>query len=359
MLKMNNPFKFGTIVEDQYFTDRKQELEAVNRALASENHLTIISPRRYGKSSLVRKAVEQSGRPSVTVNMQMIGNESEFAARILKEVFKLKRWEKIKHLLTHFSVIPTITTNPLSDNIEVSFRTGEDSPSLIDDALSLLEKISSPKDKLIVVFDEFQEAVEIKKGMDKRLRGIIQGQKGINYIFLGSQEAMMSEIFENEKSPFYHFGTLIRLTKIPEMDFNEYITDRLSETLREAAVDTAKEILSVTRCHPYYTQQLSSQVWEISAYETDNDNLVKKATERLIMNHGLDYDRLWASFNRTDRATLKTLSFGRNPLTDRSFPTSTAYSSIKRLERAGYIIRDAEYEVEDPFFRQWIIKENE
>ena len=81
--------------------------------------------------------------------------------------------------------------------------------------MALLEKSTNNKKRLIVVFDEFQEIQSIQKGFDKQLRSIMQQQKGLNYILLGSQESMMEEIFEKKKSPFYHFGQLIRLQKIP------------------------------------------------------------------------------------------------------------------------------------------------
>ena len=80
---------------------------------------------------------------------------------------------------------------------------------------------------MIVVLDEFQEIIGIEKGIDKRLRAFMQEQNMISYIFLGSQESMMTQIFERKRSPFYHFGQLMRLDKIPFDDFLLYIKERL------------------------------------------------------------------------------------------------------------------------------------
>ena len=178
----------------------------------------------------------------------------------------------------------------------------------------------------------------------------MQHQKNLNYILLGSQESMMEAIFEKKTSPFYHFGQMIRLPKIPYEDFLTYITERLPNK----STLVAEEILGFSACHPYYTQQLSSQVWEMMKYQKINDDVVRKAVDALVSMHDLDYERLWQNLNRTDRFTLKQLVLNRQPLQNRNQATSTSYSSLLRMIKSGLIVRSTHYEVEDPFFRQWI-----
>ena len=106
--------------------------------------------------------------------------------------------------------------SPMTDEVSVSFQPSTDNGSTaIEDVLNTIQKVSTPQNKLIVVLDEFQSILEIDKNMDKQLRSIMQEQTDINYIFLGSQESMMTDFFERVKSPFYHFGMLMRLNKIP------------------------------------------------------------------------------------------------------------------------------------------------
>ena len=352
---MRNPFKLGTIVEDEYFTDRTLELQQIMRVMESENHLILISPRRFGKSSLVIKAAKQMERPYLLLNLQKVITTQDLAAKLLKEVFKLYTWEKVKHLMTHFHFVPTISTNPITNGIDVSFQPTSESNVLLEDAMALLEKVSTPERRLIIIFDEFQEIMQIAKGLDKQLRAIMQMQKGLNYILLGSQESMMTEIFERKKSPFYHYGTLMHLNKIPYQDFFDYLNERLSSVLPNDSITVSNEILGLTNCHPYYTQQLASQVWELSNYEDIKDNVVNEAMKRITSNHDLDFERLWVKFNRMDKQTLQALSQGKNPLQNRQLATSTTYSAIKRLMRMGYVIRSEKYEIEDPFFKHWII----
>ena len=122
----------------------------------------------------------------------------------------------MKHYLRNFRIIPSINMNPMTDEVSVSFQPSTDNGSTaIEDVLNTIQKVSTPQNKLIVVLDEFQSILEIDKNMDKQLRSIMQEQTDINYIFLGSQESMMTDFFERVKSPFYHFGMLMRLNKIP------------------------------------------------------------------------------------------------------------------------------------------------
>lgn len=355
---MDNPFKSGTLVEEPYFTDRIEELARIGQFLKSENHLVLISPRRFGKSSLVSKAVRQSGRPYVWVNMQQVLSREDFAAKLLKSIFKQFKIEKVKHFLRHFRVLPSVSLNPVTDEISVSFQPLVDSTAVFEDSMALLGEVSSTEHKLIVVFDEFQDVLEIDKHIDKELRAIMQEQKSINYVLLGSQESMMTDIFERPKSPFYHFGRLMRLGKIPQEDFTKYLQDRLS-SVTEHASTISQQILDFTDNHPYYTQQLASTVWDLIVLGKGDDHILSKAVNDIVQTHDLDYERLWLTFNKTDQLMITIICQGHNPIKTRLLPTSTMTSSLKRLVKKGYVINKEkdEYVMEDPFFKEWLIKQ--
>ena len=346
---MKNPFKFGTIVDGQFFTDRTRELQYVQQMLRSENHLVLISPRRFGKSSLVNKALTQTERKHILINMQNVTSVQNFTVRLMSALFRLYPGERLKHLMPHFRIVPTISTNPMNGSVDVSFNPSMNTDVMLEDAMELLQKVSTETNRLIVVLDEFQEVVNIAKGFDKQLRSIMQTHKHINYVFLGSQESMMENIFEKKKSPFYHFGQLMRLAKIPYEDFKQYVAERLNEKL-------AEDILAFTDCHPYYTQQISAQVWDLVNYEHETTDIIPKAIERLVTLHDLDFERLWLNFNKSDRRVLQELSKpdSVNPLADRTTPTSTTFSVLKKLMKQGYVIKTNRYEIEDPFFRKWV-----
>ena len=351
---MENPFKFGTIVEEEFFTDRVEEVEYIEQFMKSANHLVLISPRRFGKSSVVAKAVKHSGRKHITVNLQQVTSVSDFSAKLLKEFFKVHPMERVRHLITHFRVIPIVSTNPLTGALDVTFQPGIDGTILIEDVLTLVEKAHTEQDRMIVVLDEFQEICDLAPKFDKQLRSIMQNQKHINYILLGSQESMMADIFENKKSPFYHFGELMRLGKLPREDFHRYLSERLAGCFAENHEELSDRILDYTGCHPYYSQQLAANIWQIGVLQPASPDPVKKAIDQIVTTHSLDYERLWMNFKRTNKWILQRLASGK-PLQSGEYRTSTIYSALKRLQQDGYVIYSDHYELEDPFFKEWIL----
>lgn len=354
---MKNPFKFGTVVKEEFFTDRQKELQYICRVMDSENHLALISPRRFGKSSLVLKAVKLLKRPYIMLNMQSITSTKDLSNRILESVLKLYPMKNLKVLLRNFRIVPTISTNPLNDNIEVSFNpfSKDNNDMILEDVLQLVNEVSTEKKRVILIFDEFQEIKEIEKGLDKKLRGILQLQDKINCIFLGSQESMMEEIFNDKKSPFYHFGLIMQLKCIPEDEFFQFLNERFSKITAQSE-SISHEILQVTHCHPYYTQQLAFQVWDAIQYQKIGNDVVNQAIGQLVQMHDLDFERFWINLNKTDRNTLKLLAQGKSPMMQRDTSTSTSFSSLKRLTKNGYAIKTDTYEIEDPFFQRWILQ---
>ena len=353
---MENPFKFGTIVEEEYFTDRVDEVAYICQFVQSANHLVLISPRRFGKSSVVAKAIRQSGRKSITVNLQQVTSVADLSAKLLREFFKIHPVQRIKHAITHFRIIPTITTNELTGMLDVQFQPGVDANVLLEDVMALIEMSQSEENRLIVVLDEFQDVLDLDRHLDKKLRAIMQEQKHINYILLGSQESMMTDIFEKKKSPFYHFGQLMRLGKLPRADFHRYLSERLATCFPEQCDELSDQILDYTGCHPYYSQQLAANIWQTGVLNPESTRPFNDAIRHIIVSHGLDYERLWANLSRTNKWLLQRLASGGSLQTG-EYPTSTMYSALKRLQKEGYVIYADGYELEDPFFKEWVLKE--
>ena len=105
---MNNPFKFGTIVEEPYFTNRVREIAEVKSVLKSGNHPIIISPRRYGKTSLMNKVFKSINRPYAMLDLQLITSVEDFAARLLKRLYRIYPSQKMKDTVKNFRILPVI-----------------------------------------------------------------------------------------------------------------------------------------------------------------------------------------------------------------------------------------------------------
>ena len=359
--KRNNPFKFGTVVDTPYFTDREKEMKKIRSLLSGENHLIIISPRRYGKTSLIFRVMKEMKRPYIDVDLQVITSADDLAAQLLKRIYRIYPFEKIKQFIRHFRVIPTLSVNPLTNEMDVSFQNISPAPVVLEDVLSLLNQLTTKRKKLIVLFDEFQNIKKIGKGLDQALRSFMQHHTNINYVFLGSQESLIRGIFEHKSSPFYHFGFLFPLGKIPREAFSTFLTERFG-MITSSAATLAAAILDITSCHPYYTQQLAFTTWEILTRDQDTKDPVTQAVDELVRYHDIDYERLWNTLNRTDMKVLIGMTFsGLSPLSEdfsRQFdpgPVSTIYSSLQKLMKEGFVIKTEKgYKIDDPFFRKWI-----
>lgn len=368
-MNKTNPFKFGSIVDDPYFTNRVHELTQIESLFQSQNHLILISPRRYGKTSLIMKVLGTLDRPFVFLNLQLITDVPDFASQLLKRIYRIYPFERLKQLVKNFRVLPNLILNPSSNEVEISFQAHTSSLPMLEDVLNLLETLGNKGKRPIVVFDEFQDINRLEKDLDRKMRAILQNHKHINYAFLGSMESMMLEIFEKKKSPFYHFGQLLPLDRIPKEDFKEYLRKGYQEKSLQAD-ELSEAILNFTRCHPYYTQQLAFTIWENTELKGSIDALLEQAISRLIQIHDMDYERLWLTQNQTDKKVLIALVQKESAILSDKVnkkygisATSTAFSSLKRLMKQGYINKISGssrmpgiYELDDPFFAEWINK---
>jgi len=356
-----NPFKFGTVVDGVYFTDREDELSEIGSYLKSENHLIVISPRRFGKTSLIRKVLKESDRRFIYLDLQLIVSEEDFASQLLKRVYRIFPMQKIKGYIKSFRLIPSVIMNPVTGEFEISFKPGSRDLNPLEDVLNLIEKLGKEDKKIIAVLDEFQDIFRINTGLDRMLRSVMQNHKNINYVFLGSSESMIREIFEKKDSPFYRFGTLLILGKIPEEKFRLFLEYNFTGFIKEAGI-VSEAILKITGSHPYYTQQLAFMVWELLGRQDYVTGIVETAADEIVTSHDNDFELLWNTLNRTDMMVLAGMSASDlSPLTDEfsklygTGASSTVFSALQRLVKKGMIIKEgSSYYIDDPFFKRWI-----
>jgi AAA+ ATPase superfamily predicted ATPase len=244
----SNPFKFGSVVDDPYFTNRVEELKQIGQVFHSANHLILISPRRFGKTSLVMKAVKSLDRPYLFLDLQLITDIKDFAVQMLRRIYRIYPFEHLKQLVKNFRIVPSLTINPLNNAIDIEFQPVSTEMPLLEDVFNLLEKLGDKRQRPIVILDEFQDIKRIDARLDRKLRSFIQHHENVNYVFLGSFESMMREIFEKKKSPFYHFGQLLLLDKIPRQEFKNYLVNGFNGKCENAEL-LSEKFLGITDCN--------------------------------------------------------------------------------------------------------------
>ena len=360
-----NPFRFGNVVTGQYFTNREKEIKEITSEIKAGQHIVLMSPRRYGKSSLVNEVMKSSGVKWFRINMELISDEVDLANYYVKNALSLSKFEKMKHHLKKLKIQPYIQLNSVTNEISVSFSAEKRNIStLLSDSLQLPEEIAkATKQKIVVVFDEFQDIRRIAPMLERKMRGIFQYHENVTYVFIGSQESMIRDIFQNKKNSFYKFGRHITLNKIDEAAFTSYILKRFSAQKVDAS-KIVKNILIFTDCHPYYTQQLCHEIYILGEKKVLSLGIIDKAVDQIVTEHHADYSRWWNSLITTERKVILGIVFGEGNPTSQKFikkygikSASTSGSVVTKLLAVGTLVKtDAGIKIEDPFWAKWILK---
>lgn len=265
------PFIFGVAASGENFTDRKNETARLLTNFRHGVNTVLISPRRWGKTSLVQKvaALAQSDDLRV-VYLDIFSCRSDkefydaFASAVLRQTSsKWKEWvENAKSFLSR--IRPKISFG--SDSVAEFTVSLEMDPQSDDVAeiLQLPEKIAQEKGvKIVVCIDEFQQIAEFKdsKTFQKRLRTVWQLQKNVSYCLFGSKKHLMNELFEKKSLPFYKFGDAIYLQRIPATDWVDYICERFKATGKTISPELAERVCVAVECHSSYVQQLAWLIW--------------------------------------------------------------------------------------------------
>ena len=267
----SKPFIFGVATSGDNFTDRVKETERLLLNFKHGVNTVLISPRRWGKTSLVQKVcrLAQSEKLKV-VYIDIFSCRSDrdfydaFAEAVLKQTSsKLDEWlENAKLFLSRISPKITFGTDPMTD-FSVSLELNPKSDD-VNDILQLPEKIAQKKGiNIVVCIDEFQQIAEFKdsKTFQKRLRTVWQLQGSVSYCMFGSKMHLMNELFEKKSLPFYKFGDAIYLPKIGTADWVDYICGRFEATGKHISRELAERICLKVDNHSSYVQQLAWLVW--------------------------------------------------------------------------------------------------
>lgn len=287
----NKPFIFGVATSGDNFTDREKETERLLLNFRHGVNTVLISPRRWGKTSLVQKVCRLAQSDSLKiVYIDIFSCRSDrdfydaFASAVLKQTSsKVDEWlENIKLFLSRSSPKISMGADPMTD-FSVSLELNPKNED-IDEILQLPEKIAQKKKcNIVVCIDEFQQIAEFKdsKTFQKRLRSVWQLQKSVSYCLFGSKKHLMNELFEKRSLPFYKFGDAIYLQKIGTADWIDYICGRFESTGKHISKELAEKICQVVDNHSSYVQQLAWLVW-IHADKTATNEDFDAACQDLI-----------------------------------------------------------------------------
>ena len=284
---MEKAFIYGMSVGGDNFTDRIRETKRLKLNFENGMNTILISPRRMGKTSLVKKVMAEMNVPSVKpVYMDIYDCRSEydflnrFASVLMKETASRtdQILDNIKRFLIRVSPKISFSPEPMSEvSLSLGITPKEYQP---EEILNLPEVIAKEKGiHLVVCIDEFQQIGELPDTLtvQKRMRGVWQHQEHASYCLFGSKKHLMTNLFQNKRMPFYQFGEMMYLDCIPTPDWVQYITSRFEKYGKHLSTEMAERICKTVDNYSSYVQQLS---WNLlaetngTATEDDFNNAV-------------------------------------------------------------------------------------
>ena len=288
---MEKAFIYGMSVGGDNFTDRIRETKRLKLNFENGMNTILISPRRMGKTSLVKKVMAEMNAPSVKpVYMDIYDCRSEydflnrFASVLLKETASRtdQILDNIKRFLIRVSPKISFSPEPMSEvSLSLGITPKEYQP---EEILNLPEVIAKEKGiHLVVCIDEFQQIGELPDALtvQKRMRGVWQHQEHVSYCLFGSKKHLMTNLFQNKRMPFYQFGEMMYLDCIPTADWVQYITSRFEKYGKHLSEEMAERICKTVDNYSSYVQQLSwNLLAETNGTATEDD--FKNAVDALI-----------------------------------------------------------------------------
>lgn len=370
---MKTPFVFGKIATKKNFTDREQETAYLVKHFTSLINTIIISPRRWGKSSLVNKAAELAMEQDrdlriCRIDLFNVRNEEHFYSLLAQNVIAAtsSRWEEaIENARNFFSrLVPKISigSDPANE-ISIDFDWDEVKRNP-DEVLDLAEKIARDKGlKIVVCVDEFQNIAEFTDPdyFQKRLRSHWQQHQHVAYCLYGSKRHMMLEVFTNSSKPFYKFGNLILLNKIETSHWVEFFQSRFADTGKRITEEASTLIAALTDNHPYYAQQLAQLSW-LRAEDVCTAEIVREAHAGLVEQLSLLFVTITETLTTQQLNYLRALLAGEKSISSTevmhryriSSPTSIARSKAALVKNDILDNQAGRYSFQDPIYAYWL-----
>ena len=267
---MKKAFVYGVAVEGENFTDRAEETRRLKRDFENGQNVVLISPRRMGKTSLVRRVMSQVDTNKIAVvhlDIYDCRTEYEFYNKLATAVLKQVSGKgelmlrNIKEFLTRLTPRVSFGIDPANEmSVSLGIAPEDYSP---EEILQLPEKMAHKIGKHIVVcIDEFQQIGNFPDSLEvqKRIRGVWQLQEEVSYCLYGSKKHMLTNLFQNKRMPFYQFGDIRFLQPIALEDWIPFIRGKFEENGLSISDRQITRICETVEYQSSYVQQLAWNV---------------------------------------------------------------------------------------------------
>jgi uncharacterized protein len=370
-----NPFRYGALALDEAFTNREDEIRELTRDILNGQDVVVLAPRRYGKTSLLWRVMQEVVKKKVLVaqvNLMTTPTKERLAEKLAETIYEhiasaLFRARERLRIFADLRIRPIVTIDPDTGTPSFSFDAGyprQDVDATIERLLELPGQLAAErKRKVALVFDEFQEVVDIDPDLPKLMRSVFQEQPEVAHVYLGSKRHMMERIFNDENEPFWRSARQMELGVIDPPRFEGYLAASFERTGKKIDPETIAAVLETTGGHPYATQELCYFLWE----ETPKGRVARladfeRALADVLRAEHAHFELIWDQASTVQRLTLQALAQQRGrPLSGdyrrrHKLPgASTVQRALQALTRNELVIRSGnEYRIAEPFLADWL-----
>ena len=294
---MGKAFVYGMSVGGDNFTDRIEETKRIKLDFENGINVILISPRRMGKTSLIKKVISEMDNPGIKVVYMDIydcRSEYDFYNRFAETMMKStgnqleQVMENIKRFLVRVSPKLSFSPEPNSEfSVSLGITPRDYSP---EEILDLPERIANEQGiRIVVCIDEFQQIGEFADSLtvQKRLRGVWQHHQHVSYCFFGSKKHLMENIFQSRRMPFYQFGEMLHLKCIPTEYWVPFICSRFEKYGKKISEEYAARICHTVKNYSSYVQQLAWNVMAETEIEVNEESFTEGFNALLEQNSSL------------------------------------------------------------------------
>jgi AAA+ ATPase superfamily predicted ATPase len=372
-----NPFRYGALALDEAFTDRADEIAELTADCRSGQDVVIFAPRRYGKSSLVWRVQQElvaEGALVAQVNLMTTPTKEKLAEKLAKAIHEeiasivYRARERAIAVFRGLRITPTMTVDPNDASLSFGFAAGheaDDIAATLERLLELPGELAAERDRRVVlIFDEFQEIVDIDPNLPKLMRSVFERQPEVAHLYLGSKRHMMERIFNDENEPFWRSAKQLELHVIAPELFRGFIRKRFRGTGKLIDDAAVSRVLELTGGHPYATQELCYFTWAGTREGGEAGlDLVEAGLSGVLRSEHAHYSLLWDSLPAGQRVLVEALAAepGRPYREDyrRRYNLRTATSvqkALGALTKRELVAKrpTGEYVIAEPFFSEWI-----
>ncbi|CAN5470452.1 ATP-binding protein [soil metagenome] len=371
----DSPFIYGTTVSAQSFTNREKEAEKLRSNLIYGINTTIISPRRWGKSSLVEKVIHDINKKeknikTIIIDLFSVSCEEEFLELFAREVIKASstKWQEWMGTGKEFfkKLIPKFSMGFDEADFSLSFDLKE-LKKHSNEILDLPELIAKKKGiKFIICLDEFQNLSSYNGYLDfeKKMRASWQRQRNVTYCLYGSKRHMMSDIFNSPTKPFYRFGDIMLLPKIETAKWVKFICKGFETSGKQISETLAIKIPELMKNHSWYVQQLAHYTWNMTSKKA-TETEVNAALKELIQANSPLYQKEVESISGTQLNLLKAVAKEETKFTSTAVMQTYNLGTPRNVSKNKDILinndliheQNGVYEFLDPAFELWFKKQ--